>query len=723
MAKTKLLFTACLFILLGFNLKAQTKISGIITDTKGGLLTGANIYIEGTYDGTSSLTDGSFYFETSETGKKQLRVDFIGFTSFTQEITLNGKPIHVAIKMHEAFNELNAVTISAGTFEAGDKKKAIAISSLDMVTTAGSSGDVYGALRSLPGTTTVGESGKLFVKGGDSRESQTFIDGTLVYVPYSSSAPNTRVRGRFNPFMFSGTMFSTGGYSAEYGQALSSVLALQTNEMPVEDQLNISILSVGGDLGATKTWKKASVNANVAYNNLKPYMYIVPQNWSWNEEPTSFSASTSTRFKTSKSGLLKIYTNYSQSHLNLKRENLNEPGTYENYDLTNKNLFMNTSWKGELAKNWILFTGFSFTNNKDNIKLDSSKYNEFLTGSHAKITVSHKLNEMIKIKAGTELYTKNFDMESLSSIDYKFGFDDHLITGFVESEIYTNTNFVTRIGGRLEHSDYLNKTSFAPRFSTAYKLNRTSQVSLSYGWFFQNPEDKYLLYTHKLNYERADHYTLNYMINTNDRTLRSEIYYKDYKNLTKFTEGEFYTPEYYTNNGYGYAYGLDLFWRDNKTIKFGEYWISYSYINAKRNYADYPEATVPGFASKHNLTVVYKQWIGALRSMVGATYRISSPRFYDDPNTVAFNDAKTPAYQSLDVNWSFLYRQNVIFYASVSNVLGFKQEFGREYASVKNTDGIYASKTIVPGSNRFVVLACFITLSRKGDVNQMDKIN
>ena len=79
------------------------------------------------------------------------------------------------IRLKEAFNQMNAVTITVGTFEASDKKQAVTITSLDMMTTAGAAGDVYGGLQSLPGTTTNGESGSLFVKGGDSEESQTYI--------------------------------------------------------------------------------------------------------------------------------------------------------------------------------------------------------------------------------------------------------------------------------------------------------------------------------------------------------------------------------------------------------------------------------------------------------------------------------------------------------------------------------------------------------------------
>lgn len=697
---------------------AQAVISGNVTDQKGEILIGANIYLEGTYDGTSSDSNGDFQFETTESGEHTLRVDYIGYNSFTQAVNLNGSSISLNIKLRESINELNAVTITAGTFEAGDKKKSITISSLDMVTTAGSSGDVYGALQSLPGTITVGESGKLFVKGGDSRESKTFIDGTLVYVPYSSSVPNNAVRGRFNPFMFSGTMFSTGGYSAEYGQALSSVLVLKTNEMPVEDQLNISLLSVGADIGATKTWEKSSVSFTSTYYNLKPYMSTVPQNRSWAKEPTSVSSDLSYRLKTKFDGLFKLYATVNRSDLSINQEIVDNPGFQSKYDLLNKNKFFNSSWTGEIANNWILSTGFSYTDNVDEIDHNNEHIIESLNGSHAKISLSHKMNDFVKIKSGIEHYYKKYGLgfSSISDISNQ-SFENHNISSFVEGEIYASTKFVTRIGARFENSDYLQKSSFAPRLSTAYKINKQSQVSFSFGQFYQDPENDFMLNSNSLQFEKAEHYTLSYIYNFNKRVLRTEVYYKNYKDLVKFSD------QYLSNNGYGEAIGLDLFWRDNETIKNAEYWISYSYIDTKRNYLDYPEYAIPSYSSKHNLTFVYKHWFGSLRSLVGGTIRYSSPRVYNNPNSNIFNGEEMPAYKSIDLNWSFLYRENVILYFSASNVLGFENEFGKQYASSPDSDGIYNSQTILPEAKRFFVAACFITLSRKGNVNQMDKIN
>ena len=71
------------------------------------------------------------------------------------------------------------------------------------------------------------------MRGGEADETQIFIDGIRVFTPYSPTAKNIPTRGRFSPFLFKGITFSTGGYSAEYGQALSSVLLLNSTDEPV----------------------------------------------------------------------------------------------------------------------------------------------------------------------------------------------------------------------------------------------------------------------------------------------------------------------------------------------------------------------------------------------------------------------------------------------------------------------------------------------------------
>ncbi len=709
--------------LIAFNIFGQTTLSGTVRQQNGNGISGVNIFIQGTYDGGTSDTTGLFRFSTSKKGEAVLTATCLGYESIVKEIHLAGEPVSLALEMKEKSTALAEVAITAGTFSVGDKKQANILTSRDMITTAGANGDVYGALQTLPGTTTIGESGKLFVKGGDSDESKTFIDGSLVYAPYTTSAPNMSVRGRFNPVMFKGTIFSTGGYSAEYGQELSSVLLLNTNDLPAEEKIDLSLMSIGLGIGGTKLWKSGSVTVDASYSNMEPYMRIVPQNYQWVRYPRYTECSFSIRQKTGKSGLLKLYGSYGNSKYTVNQEVPNEETDMRTYALGNDNIFLNASWINNLGDHWTLTSSASFTNNQDIISYDSVSFNKLLRGAHIKNVAVHRFSNRINLRFGAELFSKTCSQEYITSSDTVIqSFTNHSASGFAEAEFRITAKLVTRLGTRLEYSDYLNRASMVPRVSAAYMVTKASQISISYGWFSQDPSDDYMMYTNKLDYERSDHYTLNYQITQNRRTFRAEVYYKKYKGLAKLNSDAFYLPDNYSNTGFGYATGLDLFWRDNKTIRNGDYWLSYSYIDTKRNYRNYPVEAIPGFVSKHNFAVVYKHWIGSLRSYVSLNFKYSSPRVYNNPNSEVFNGEHTLPYRSVDVSWSFLYRQNVVLYAAVTNVFGFKQGYGYSYSSTRDSDGLYKSTPIVPGADRFFLLACFVTLSHKGEANQIDQI-
>jgi hypothetical protein len=717
------LLISFLISLLSLDAFSQTVITGKVTQEKGEPMPGANVYLQGTYDGTSANENGQYILKSTKKGLFDLHTGFMGYEPVSQKVELKGDTIRLDIQLKEAFNQLDAVTITAGNFEAGDKRQAVTITPLDMMTTAGARGDVYGALQSLPGTITNGESGRLFVKGGDSEESQTYIDGSLVYVPYNSSAPNISTRGRFNPFMFKGTIFSTGGYSAEYGQALSSVLLLSTNDMPAEDQLDLSFMSIGVEAAGTKLWKNGAITGSFTYNNLAPYMSITPQNYTWVHAPEAVTGEVRLRQKTGKTGMLKFYSSLKKSNFTIDQENLDQDGNPFGYKLANDNYFMNASWNGQLSEKWLMASAASFTNNLDDIRYEQTTVGRKTIGTHLKNVFSHLFTEKFTLKFGGELFAKTYSQNvQMPDRIHDNSFTNNLFAGFTEAQVYASSKFVARIGARLEYSGYLKSTTLSPRLSTAYKVTENSQFSLAYGWFYQNPLDDYLLYTHQLNPERANHYTFSYQSSINKRTLRIELYYKDYKDLVKINGSTVYLPSSYSNTGNGYAKGLDMFWRDRKTIKNGDYWISYSYLDTKRDYRNFPVEAIPTFASKHNLSVVYKHWINGLRSLAGVNFKYSSPRVYNDPNSPIFNGEKMLPYRSIDLSWSFLYRKNIIFYSAVTNILGFKNEFGRRYADTPDSGGNYPSVAIAPGSDRFYVVACFITLTRKGEANQLDKI-
>ena len=717
----KNLFTLVLvcFALVAYS---QTKISGTVNDKKEALI-GANVYLLGSYDGTTSDFDGNFSFTTNEIDSQTLKIDFIGYKSFEKQVFLNGKTIEVNVVLKQEFNALNAVTITAGAFEASDKKKAVALNSIDQVTVAGAQGDVTGALQTLPGTATVGESGKLFVRGGHSDESTTYIDGTKVFKAYKSSAPNLSTRGKFNPFMFSGTVFSTGGYSAEYGQALSSVLLLETNELQATDQIDFSVMSIGADVSGTKKWKSGAITANVGYTDLTPYMFLFTQKDNWKTPPKAVAGSVNLRQKTAKNGLFKFYSSYGNSFFNVEQRNINDTLNDNNYALTNNSFYANASWKGIVNEKMSMKVMSSFTFDKDKILINGNRLLKTLRGNHIKATFKNHLSKKVKLLYGVEYFNKMYSQEYIVKQDTFLGkFENNTYAVHLESEFYTSNSLVFRAGLRSEYSSCLNKFNIAPRVSMAYKFSKSAQMSLAYGMFYQNPIDDYLLYTNELKQERADHYMLNFQYDKNKRSLRAELYYKDYHNLAKLTEPAFYLPKSYNSNGKGYVYGLDLFFRDKKTIKYGDYWVSYSYSRGKRDYRKFPEMATPNYASTHNVSVVYKHWFPKAKSFVSTTFQYSSPRVYTDPNKAGFNNQKLKSYKNISLSWTYLYRQNIIFYTSVTNLFGFKNEYGYEFADLPDTKGIYDKQAITPGADRFFFIGCFVTLSKDKTKNQVDKV-
>ncbi len=249
----------------------------------------------------------------------------------------------------------------------------------------------------------------------------------------------------------------------------------------------------------------------------------------------------------------------------------------------------------------------------------------------------------------------------------------------------------------------------------AYKVGE-GNFSLAYGKFRQSPVNELLRLDRSIDQEKADHYIVSYQLVENNRTFRAEVYYKKYNDLVKYLNPE---RTSINNSGDGYAKGLELFWRDNRSVKNLDYWISYSYLDTERDYLDFPNEAVPGFASAHNFSVVYKYFFTNLKTQFGATYSFTSGRPYNDPNEEIFNGGKTKSYQDLSVNLAYLPRPNLIIYFSATNLIGHNNIFGYEYSTKLNEEGFYNRRAITQPAKHFLFLGVFLTLSKDKSVNQL----
>ncbi|MCU0358439.1 MAG: TonB-dependent receptor [Cyclobacteriaceae bacterium] len=697
---------------------AQTTIRGTVTDAKGEPIPGANIFLVDTYDGATSKVDGNFSFVTEETGEQTLLVKFIGYKDFTVALDLTNQPVTVLAVLREAINELETVVISAGFFAASDESRRTIFKALDIATTAGATADIAGALNTLPGTQKVGEEGRLFVRGGSGNEARTFIDGMLVLDPYGPSAPNTPTRQRFLPFMFKGTSFSTGGYSAEFGQAMSAALVLESKDEEQFSRTDFGFLSVGLEASHTHAWEKASVAGKLSYTNMRPYVGLINQEVDWIKPPVSLESSAVYRQRTGKNGMFKIYGNLNRTELSLYQHSIEEAGIKVPVDQRNQFAYLNSSFQTELNTRWSMHSGLAITSIGNRFQIGQVKLTESDKSIHAKSTFTGTLTEQIELRTGAEVIYRPYSVRADTSA-FKPGFDETITAGFAEADIMTSKHFVARTGLRLEHNSLLQRASADPRISLAYKAGKSGQVSFAYGRFRQSAAKEYLRLDNQLDNEKASHYIINYQMISNNRTFRVEAYYKQYDDLVKFQQENRFQ---FTNAGTGYAKGIELFWRDNKTFNYVDYWISYSFLETERDYLNTPYAVMPSFASRHNFSIVYKHFVPSIKSQLGLTYSFTSPRPYNNPNDETFNNGRTPAYHDLSANISYLPKPHLIIYLSCTNLLGYENIFGYEFSPVPDAQGVYASRPIGQPAPRFLFLGVFLTLSKNKAFNQLPSL-
>lgn len=693
---------------------AQVTISGTITDSRGEPVPGANIILESTYDGASSDSEGRFSFTTEETGDHNLTIRFVGYRPVNKPISIGKESVRITVALKEEINELEAVTITAGSFTAGDESRRTVFRPLDIATTAGATADIAGALNTLPGTQKVGETGRLFVRGGDGSETRTFIDGLVVHEAYGAAAPNTPSRGRFLPFMFKGTSFSTGGYSAEFGQALSSALVLDSKDEAGITRTDFGLLSVGADVTHTQAWGTGSVAGKLQYTNIRPYFRLIRQDIDWITPPASVEGVASFRQKVGDKGMVKLYGNFNTASFSLFQHDIDDPDQRSRYELQNDYRYVNGSCKTELNDEWVLRGGFSYTTVRDNIGLHFGTINRTERAVHAKGVVEGSLAHGVENKTGIEVLQRTFN-EEVAVADH--GFEEWIPAAFTETDIYIGNRFVTRLGARVEYNSLNESAGLDPRASLAFKTGKSGQISFAYGTFRQTPHNDFLKLDHALESEKAEHFILNFQRIENNRTLRIEGYYKQYKDLLKIdSDGGF------SNTGDGYARGIEFFWRDNRSIRRLDYWASYSFLDTRRDYLNFPTEATPSFASTHNFSLVAKYFITSMKSQASATYSYASGRPYNNPNEDRFNGSRTPAYHDLSISWSYLPRPNIIVFLSCTNVTGRDNIFGYEYGSTPNEGGLYNGRPIRQAAPRFMFIGLFLTLSKDKSVNQLPSL-
>ena len=663
-----------IMLLVAVSATSQTRVSGVVTDGREPLV-GANVFIVGTIDGCITDSVGRFSFLTSQTGELTLRVTYMGFDDYELSST---QLTNLTIRMRERATAIDEVVVTASTYSFGKSDNFKTMDALDVVMSGNSCGDVVAALQTLPGTQMVGESGKLYVRGGESDECQTFINGMHVLVPYSTNVENNASRGRFSPFLFKGINFSLGGYSGEYGQALSSVLPMETTDVATSDKLGISASLVDWNIGGTKAFRKSSLSFNTAYTSMGLYNRLFPDRSDWTRPYRKLSAEAQYKVELSPATVLKSYVGYDLTSVGQHIDN-------RRLSLTEHNVYANTTLKTNIGRGYTLFTGIANSwvlNDISDALISGDKYHNSRNEVHLKAQLRKVFSPVFKLSTGIEDYIRN----STKSYDLsRYSLNYHLLAANADAQLRIMPKLFLNLSARLENATYDGRWLLMPRATLSYVPGKRFQLSAMIGRYSQTAADDYIAMSgNQLRQSTANPAILSMQYTDGNSLLRIEPYVKEYRHLPLLRNG------FYTANGNGTSRGMDIFIENHSLIKNLTTTISYSFNDSERLYLDYPTPQTPDYASRHNLRMSLKYSLGKI--IVGISESYASPRQYAA--------GSTPYYNSVDANITWLVSPKVIVYSSLNNILGRTNIFRYQ------ADGTPVTAT----RDRFFYIGIFVSL-------------
>ena len=209
------------------------RVSGTICDasTKDPLIF-ASVQVQGTQQGTNADDRGRFALELKP-GDYKLQCSYVGYKTTVVAISVH-QDMEVAVTMNSLDVLLQDMTVYASHETSGGNQEEVSTLSLQSETIAEATSleaDVLRSVQMLPGVSNDNElSAKFNVHGGDFNENLVLVNGTEVYEPYHIKEASNASIGIFDVDMVKKMDLMTGGFTARYGDKMSSVLSIDYRE-------------------------------------------------------------------------------------------------------------------------------------------------------------------------------------------------------------------------------------------------------------------------------------------------------------------------------------------------------------------------------------------------------------------------------------------------------------------------------------------------------------
>ena len=545
--------------LLGVPAAAAVTVHGTVHAATGEALPGVSVWIKGS--ALAVTTDAKGAFELSADSLPAVVVAYLGGFDAAEVHVVDDQVVSVTLKL-SAITE--SVTVNARAPRA-DASSSFDIKSLDIIKTPGAQADLFRALQMMPGVAKVDEGAGLFVRGGDVSEVRVFLDGATIAHPFRYESPTGGQFGTVTPMLLEGVAFSTGGFSARFGNALSAVLDLRGLGRPSSSQL----LLTGGLAGLSgRASLKGSdesglrVSGNVTSTHL--LFEVNGQPRQFDQTPGGFDLNGSAHYNSQAYGTLKFFAMTQSDHVGVELQKEGFDGFLHS---SSRQAIGTASWK-KTAGDWLLTSALGFdqySRTTDAGVLDlrmtdrrlSWRFDALRGFGRALVRTGIDADGLSTLIAGI-VSIRGGDFGGVSGTK-TFNVDHRDAHSGAYVEIERPFGIVTpTLGVRVDHNRLIDGITIDPRANAAIALPRKQTLRIAWGIYHQSPSADYFDRgaPTRLDSMRAEHWILGWETGSIDGPLfaRVEAYKKKYTSLPLDASGGGFTSD-----GYGDAHGIDIY--------------------------------------------------------------------------------------------------------------------------------------------------------------------
>lgn len=487
-----------LAILLLFQTAAKSEInsrpgtiSGFVYDAQNGeALIGANVFVPGTTYGTTTNLSGYFVISGLPQGEHQLAVSFIGYSTYTRKIRVGaGDNEILKINLQNDVVKTNEIVITGDSIRTIDKLFVKPISKVELNSKQINSiprvieADLLRSLQTMPGIQPLSDySSALYVRGGTPDQNLYLIDGTDVYNPEHAFG----LFSTFNTNAIKKVELSKGGFGAEYGGRLSSVLNvtnLDGNRKEFQGDVAISLLSASTTL-QSPLGSFGSISGSFRRTYLdQTYAKVVDEIPDYYFYDGNLKAFLDLGEKDKL--VVSFYGGQDKLDFKFDKDKPNSLGFKYDWGNTTGSINWKRIFSPELfASFWV--TGSRFASNFDFEEVDLHEDNK-IEDLTVKGNLEYYYSKEFTVKFGFEqknlhtLYKQDFPGGMVDANKYRTHY-----TGYAASTWRPNEDWNIETGLRFDYfRSAKNYQSIDPRLSVKYRLSETSSMKFSTGIFHQ----------------------------------------------------------------------------------------------------------------------------------------------------------------------------------------------------------------------------------------------